>query len=66
MEGNFTGTPFRIKGPFQVVVNQESMHGKGAVAGGHTYRRKEGMMGQEQVAQPIRKGSGEFPLWLSG
>lgn len=36
MEGNFTGTPSGIKGSFQVVVNQQSVHGKGTVTGGDT------------------------------
>lgn len=41
VKGNFTGTPSGIKGPIHVVGNQQSMHGKGGVAGGHAYRRKE-------------------------
>lgn len=55
MESDFTGTPSRIKGPFYVVVNHQSMHGKGTVAGSHTYRRKEGVMRQRQGAAPFRK-----------
>ena len=34
------------------------MHGKGGVAGGHTYRRKEGVMRQEQAATPFRAEHG--------
>lgn len=58
MKGNFTGTPSGIKGPIQEVVNQHSMHGKGGVAGGLAYRRKEGVRRQEQIAAPLRKECG--------
>lgn len=42
----------------QEVVNQHSMHGKGGVAGGLAYRRKEGVRRQEQIAAPLRKECG--------
>lgn len=58
MEGDFTGTPSGIKCPFYVVLNQQSMHGKGAVAGGHTYRRQEAVMRQEQAGTPFRDEHG--------
>lgn len=44
VESDLTGTPSGIKGSFYVVVNHQSMHGKGTVVGGHTYRSKEGVM----------------------
>lgn len=58
MKGDFTGTPSGIKGSLYIVVNQQSMHGKAAVARGHAYGRKEAVMRQEQAAAPLRKEHG--------
>jgi hypothetical protein len=41
MEGDLTGTPSRVICPLYVVVNQQSMQGKGGVAGSYSYRMKE-------------------------
>lgn len=55
MESDLTGTPSGIKGPFHVVVHHQSVHGEGTVPGGHTYRRKEGAMRQEQAAAAFKE-----------
>lgn len=40
MEGDLTGTPSRVICPLYVVVNQQSVQGKGGMAGGYSYRMK--------------------------
>lgn len=42
MESNLTGAPSGVICPLYVVVNQQSVQGKGGMAGGYSYRmRKE-------------------------
>lgn len=41
MEGNLTGAPSGVICPLYVVVDQQSVHGEGGMAGGHSYRMKK-------------------------
>lgn len=41
MEGDLTGTPSRVICPLYVVVNQQSVQGKGGMAGGYSVRGED-------------------------
>lgn len=48
MESNLTGTPSGVICPLYEVVNQQSMQGKGGMAGGYSYRMKKEIKNEQE------------------